>query len=436
MTRNQPVRAAVLIDLEWRPDSGGHVKCWDRLAEAAVGLDAEIDLTLHFSSPPSQPVPLPRRLGANVRYRFHPPVFSTRRLPFLSAMPDHADLGGFHRGLAESLRGADVIHTTDGFFTFAKTAARVCRRHAVPLVTSIHTDTPAYAGLFTADLVERLFGAGPRSRWLLRQTRIAERVERQFGRALGEHLAACDFALVSRLEDERTARAALPAERIGWLRRGVDRDLFHPNKRDRAWLEETFGVPEGAGVVMFAGRVDRGKNALPLARAVARMIDAGENVFLLCAGEGADRQAVREQLGSHAACPGNLDQRTLARAYASSDVLAAPSTVEIVGNVVMEAAAAGLPALVNGHSAMARLVVPGRTGWIVDGAEEKAWQPALRNALSDRCRLREMARAARRHAKTGLPGWRDVLRDDVLPVWQGIVLAGLTGGGGTRRRAA
>ena len=42
----------VLVDLPWRTQAGGHVKCWERFAQAAttLGDDLEIplDLTIHF----------------------------------------------------------------------------------------------------------------------------------------------------------------------------------------------------------------------------------------------------------------------------------------------------------------------------------------------------------------------------------------------------
>ncbi|MCP5373230.1 MAG: glycosyltransferase [Hyphomicrobiales bacterium] len=431
MRPGRPLSVAVLVDLEWRADSGGQVKCWDRLAEAAVGLGGQVDLTVHFSCPPGEGPPPVRVLGDNVRYRFHPPRFSTRRLPFLSAMPDHADLGRFHRGLAAHLAGADVVHTTDAYFTFARTAGRWCRERAIPLTTSIHTDTPAYAGLYTASLVERLSAALPPARWLLRGARLAERVEAGFERALRDHLRACAMVLVSRPQDRERALGCVAADRVGFLRRGVDRDLFTPEKRDRAWLGRAFAVPGDAFLVLFVGRVDRGKNALPLARAVHRLAAAGRPVHLFCAGAGDDRAAIAGLLGGGATCPGHLDQATLARVYACADLLAAPSAVETLGNVVLEAAAAGLPAVVNGRSGMGRVVTAGEDGLVVDGSDPSDWAAALDRAMADRGALAAMGRTARRRAEARLPTWRLVVEEDLLPAWDRAA-----GGRGAGRRAA
>src|SRR5689334_5089613 len=154
--RDRRTRVHVLVDLARRAGSGGHVKSWERLAAAAVGFGDTLDLTVHFSGESAGT----RALADNVRFTTHRPVFSSARLPFLSPVPDHSDLAPFHPELARSLEAADVVHTTDAYFAYARTAERVARRRGVPLVTSIHTDTPRYTALFTAATIEHLFGHG------------------------------------------------------------------------------------------------------------------------------------------------------------------------------------------------------------------------------------------------------------------------------------
>ena len=145
------IRVAVLVDLEWRETAGGHVKCWERLSKAATRRD-DLDMTVHFSGEAERV----HELAPNVRYLVHKPVFSTNRIPFLSHVPDHTDLAPNHWGLAGYLPSVDVIHTTDAFFNFAKTALRVAKRTPVPLTNSIHTDTPT---------TPRCLPPGPSSGW-------------------------------------------------------------------------------------------------------------------------------------------------------------------------------------------------------------------------------------------------------------------------------
>src|SRR5689334_6925065 len=150
----RPLRVGVLVDLPFGPHSGGHVKCWTRLAEAAGRRAGDLDLTVFFTGNEPRAI----EIADHVRYEIVPPVFSTAHVGFLSHVPDHTDLAPWHPHVAAALRGVDVIHTTDGYFTYARTAWRVARRRRIPLVNSVHTNTPEYARIFTAQTIEKLFG--------------------------------------------------------------------------------------------------------------------------------------------------------------------------------------------------------------------------------------------------------------------------------------
>lgn len=410
-----PLRVAALVDLAWTPLAGGHVKCWERLAEAACRIPGELDLTVHFSGDAAAR----HELAANVRYLVHPPVFSTRSLPFLSHVPDHTDLAPYHPRLARALAtGYDVIHTTDGFFAFARTALRVARRTGVPLVNSIHTDTPGYARVFTVQTVQRLVGRGWLGRLLIERFRVADRAGDDMDRKLARHQAACAYALVSRPEERARALKVLPEHRLGMLRRGIDLEAFTPAKRDRAALEARAGIPRDRVLLLFAGRVNRGKNVMTLAHAVRRLLDGGLPVHLVCAGKGDDRQAVLDLLGPHASCPGPLPQDELQALYADCDLFAFPSEFEVFANVVNEALASGAPVALTDKIGMEHMV-DADTGVVVrDSASPDAWAAALAPLAGDPARLAAMRVAARARAERLLPTWLDVLRHDLLPSWR------------------
>ena len=134
------------------------------------------------------------------------------------------------------MRGYDVIHTTDGTFAAARTAARVSRWHGIPLTNSVHTTTPYYTRVFTAVTVERLTGTGPLSRVLLDRFGVARAAESRMQRMLDEHYRRCAFVLASRADDRARLAALLGPARVGLLRRGIQRDVFDPGQRDRRWL--------------------------------------------------------------------------------------------------------------------------------------------------------------------------------------------------------
>ena len=414
--RTRPLRVGVLVDLPFGPHSGGHVKCWTRLAEAAGRRPGDLDLTVFFTGDEAREI----AVSGHVRYAIVPSVFSTARVSFLSHAPDHTDLAPWHPRIAKALAGFDVVHTTDAYFTYARTALRVARRRHIPLVNSVHTNTPEYARIFTAQTIDRLFGAGLVGRALRGRLRVPEFVERRMLRQLDRYHRACDFVLVSRPSQLETATRAMPG-RVGLLRRGIEHQLFHPARRNRDWLASEFGIAPETTVVLYVGRLNHGKNVGLVADAVAALVGRGRPVHLLCAGDGDERAAILARLGSAASCPGNLEPDRLAAIYASADLFAFPSEIEEYANVVLEALASGLPVMVSAPSSMGRLLVENVTGLVLPGSDAGAWAEAIAALAADPARRRDMSHAARAYAERRLPSWDDVLATDLLPHWRDVV---------------
>jgi glycosyltransferase involved in cell wall biosynthesis len=407
-----PLRVSVLVDLLHRPDAGGHVKAWEKLARAAIGVGG-LDLTVHYA----RLEPGLEALADNVRFRFHRPAFSTARLPFLSHVPDHTDLARHHSALARHLTDAHVLHTTDAYFAYARTAERVARRRKVPLTSSVHTDTPRYTRIFTAVTIERLFGSAHLGRIINERLGVPQRSEARMRRRLLEHQRLCATSLVSRPEDVAPLARILTPERVGLLRRGIDRALFSPMNRDRAWLESTFGVPPRRVVVLFVGRVDRGKNVPTLVAAIEDLLRAGRPLHLFCAGQGAERAAIAARLGPAVSCPGTLSPADLARVYASVDVVAHPSEIEESSNVAREALASGR-AFLSTETVARGLFTDGEDGVIVRGGSVAAWSAALASVEQSAALRDRLGAAARRRAEAAFPTWREVLEEDLVSVWR------------------
>lgn len=405
-----PIRANVLVDLDWTPQAGGHVKCWERLTEAAAGFPELVDITVHFRGPRRRAV----SIAPNVRFMVHPSGLSTRWLPFLGGAPDHTDLAPLSPGLLPHLLRCDVIHTTDAFFAFARTARLAARISGTPLVYSMHTDTPAYARIYAESILRRaggrLFGPLLVDRWRLPE-RVASRMEKRQVR----HTRRCAGVLAATWGDTGTS------SRRARLRRGIDRDRFHPGRRNRSWLTDTFGVPEDALVLVSAGRISAGKSVMTLAAAARTLIDQGWNIHVVLAGEGAEAAAFRRVLDAHCTLPGVVDQDTLARIEASADIFVFPSRVEISPNAVLEAKAAGLPAIVDPQGGGTYIVEDGVDGVVVADPDPAAWAAAIEVLARDPGRRAAIGRAARREVEQNRPSWSDVLIEDLIPVWRAAV---------------
>ncbi|MBX6320903.1 MAG: glycosyltransferase [Rhodospirillaceae bacterium] len=412
-----PLRVGVLIDLEWSPRAGGHVKSWERLAEAATRLPDLVDLTIHLQGRAGRVC----IFANNVRFATHRPVFSTAMLLARSSVPDHTDLAPLHPGLLNRLWRYDVIHTTDAHFAYARTARLAARLWNTALVHSVHTETSGYTRLYSEMLLQRL--PAVLGRPLIDKLHLPDRLANRMTRRLQHHLAACDKVLLSARGDP--ARLGLPAAgpRIGLLRRGIDKDAFNPKHRDRTRLEATYGVPPERAVLMFAGRIEHGKSVMTLAAAARRLLDRGLNLAVVMAGDGSERDSVLKLLGDRAVLPGTVDPKTLAWLYASSDLFVFPSRIEESPNVVLEAKACGVPVLVAPGGGDVFVAKTGADGIIVADPSPESWATAIGELLGSPARRAALAEAARADVVNNRPSWDDVLAEDLIPVWQAAVAA-------------
>jgi len=349
-----------------------------------------------------------------VRYALLPPVLSTARL--VRDVPDHTDIAPWHPRLARVLGDYDVIHTTDAFFCYARTATRFARRHGTPIVSSIHTNTPEYARITATQLLQRRLGNGLAYRAANDVLALPDRVSAVLERRLAHHLASVTSAMGS-YGGEFDARYRDRHCGVS-LRRGLDRAVFNPGRRDRAWFEARFGLPPGHFVAMYAGKLNAGKNVPVLAPILERAREAGMPIHLLCAGSGPERAALEAVLGPALTCCGTLDQDELARAYASADLFLFPSTIDESGNAAVEALACGLPALLASGSGVASRMADCAGLRVLPGDRPDLWAAAITDLAETPAQLAAMAAAAHAYTEQHVPSWGDILAEDLLLVWQ------------------
>jgi glycosyltransferase involved in cell wall biosynthesis len=406
---SERISVGVFVDLKRDLSASGQVTCWDRLARAAAGEADRIAIDVHFLGDRETEEPL----APNVHILTHRPVLETARLG-LGGMPADTDLSPLHPRVVGRLGRYDVLHTTDAFFSLARTVLFFGKLLSKPLSSSVHTDVPRYTRIFAGQILGR---SGMFRRWLLDGLRLDERLGRRMQRRLERYLSRCDRVLVSSPEDLERLKGSVEPGRLSFLRRGLDKDSFHPRRRDRRRLAAAHGIGEEEFVVLFVGRIDDSKNPLVLARALRRLLDEGRSPRLLLVGSGGREGEIRRLLGDRAVFAGILPQSELGRVYASADLFAFPSETEVLPNVVLEARASGLPVAVSGRAGAAQMVeAPGQDGFVIDG-DAGEWAAAIRWAMDHAAERKRMGESARAAAERTWPSWADVLRNDLLPVW-------------------
>jgi glycosyltransferase involved in cell wall biosynthesis len=141
-----------------------------------------------------------------------------------------------------------------------------------------------------------------------------------------------------------------------------------------------------------------------LATAFRKLCEKRRDVALVVAGDGPYLEKMRSEL-SHlpAYFLGYQDDGQLPPLYASADLFVFPSRTDTLGQVVLEAQASGLPALVTSDGGPKESIEDGRTGLIVSSDDPARWAAAILDLLDDTPRRQRMALlAAQRAARCSL----------------------------------
>jgi glycosyltransferase involved in cell wall biosynthesis len=180
--------------------------------------------------------------------------------------------------------------------------------------------------------------------------------------------------------------------------RGVDTSRFSPSKRT---------VTDGRFRMGFVGRLSPEKNVRFLAALEKALLAEHRSGFrFLIVGDGSELDWLKRNL-VHADFTGVLRGEPLSEAYANMDAFVFPSQSDTFGNVVLEAHAAGVPAVVTRHGGPKFLVQHGVSGFIAN--DEAGFVRSVLALMTNPARRNAMGQAARLHAESR--SWDRVMED-------------------------
>ncbi|MGD2047528.1 MAG: glycosyltransferase family 1 protein [Gemmatimonadota bacterium] len=280
----------------------------------------------------------------------------------------------------------DVVHVaTESTVGFS--GRRWALSNHIPLVTSFHTNFPAYLPDYHM---------GPLEPVLWRYLRwFHSRSTTTFCPSRDTLEMLRDWGFHPRLEV--------------WGR-GVETELFSPARRSREARERI--APGADRILVYVGRLAAEKRVDFLLDAFLRVRDAlDDRIALVFVGDGpaGERLRAREEEGVH--FTGFLRGAPLAEAFAAADLFVFASDTETFGNVVLEAISSGVPAVTVDRGGVTETVIPGRTGVLVPPGDLDAFAGACIDLLRNEGRRRQLAAGARAEALTRR--WDEIL-DGVL----------------------
>lgn len=284
--------------------------------------------------------------------------------------------------LAEQLEEfrPDLVHVT-GPSDLGMMGLLLAHRMRLPLAASWHTNLHQYAA-------RRLPAWLPMTGW--GRARVESLVEEVALRLLWRFYEPARLCFAPNPELVRMLRRAT-GRPCHLMARGVDTELFHPGRRRRP-------ATGGALRVGYVGRLSREKNVRMVAdlaqqmQAVREQVVREEGLQFVFVGQGKEEAFLRAEI-PRAEFLGVLQGEALAQAYADLDVLIFPSETDTYGNVVQEAMASGVPAMVSDEGGPQFLVEDGVSGFCC-GRQD--WVACLRKLQAEPGLHRAMREEARR----------------------------------------
>jgi glycosyltransferase involved in cell wall biosynthesis len=286
-----------------------------------------------------------------------------------------------YRRVINALRefNPDVVHIT-GPNDIGMLGAAAAHDLGIPVAASWHTNVHEYAARRLDRLLPRTISGKTRAKLLQLIEDQSFRLAAYYFQVARFHFAP-NRELTSKLHDATRKPCSL-------MERGVDLAMFNPAHRRRG--------DNGQFVIGYVGRLSTEKKVRSFAELARAVESAGyHHVKFVFVGHGSEEPWIRKNI-PNAEMTGVLRGAALSGAYADMDMFAFYSETDTFGNVVLEALASGVPAVVTDKGGPKFIVENNRSGFVCTSSEQFT-ASALR-LIASKTLQRDMAVAARERA--------------------------------------
>lgn len=208
------------------------------------------------------------------------------------------------------------------------------------------------------------------------------RVERWLAR-----ISTVLIAVSPEVRDDLVHLRVAPAAKFVVVRLGIELDeRVGGDESTRAETRRQMGLGPDAFIVGWVGRMTAVKRTDDVARTLQKLVDLGVDAYLCLVGDGPDREHLERyahELGVIRRCLFLGYQEDVARFYDAFDVLLLPSVNEGTPVSVIEALAAGRPAVATRVGGTADVVRDGVDGFLVGVGDTDALAERLANLAAD-----------------------------------------------------
>ncbi len=182
---------------------------------------------------------------------------------------------------------------------------------------------------------------------------------------------------------------------------GVDTMRFRPDRTARERVRRDLGISSDATVFIYLGRVNRDKGLLDLAQAFSALGKIRADAHLVLVGPDEDKLGA-SLTAAAAACSDRLHRVDFTDRpqdyFAAADVFCLPSYREGFGSTVIEAAAAGIPAIGSRIYGLTDAIVEGETGLLFEAGNTRQLEQCMHALARDAALRRRMGQNGRERA--------------------------------------
>jgi phosphatidylinositol alpha-1,6-mannosyltransferase len=229
-------------------------------------------------------------------------------------------------------------------------------------------------------------------------------------------LLTADHVFSNRREDWTNLKRIIPADRLTYVRPGIDPAAFARDERGGMALRTSWKVgsdPVVLSAAMFRPDV-KTEGLAWVIRSCGRLVKQGTKLHLVIAGDGRERgkleRLAAETLPGRTRFVGKTPRSAMARFYSAGDLFAFPGIRESLGMVFLESQACGLPVVAFLNGGIPEVVRDGETGFLSPLYDEHAFDLALLRLLSDRRLRGQMGGAATAYIR----GYHDMEKNYTL----------------------
>ena len=263
----------------------------------------------------------------------------------------------------------DVVHAASPVLLGAQSVAWA-DRNKVPAVAIFQTDIAAYTERYGFKLLRPLVD-----------------------RAMANFHAGATINLAPTTE-VRDYLIRLGLSNVEVWGRGVDLELFHPNRKNTEAVSELRNrfAPNGQKIVGFVGRLAAEKQV----DRFSELFSVPNTTFVIV-GDGPERANLEQKFrGADVHFVGKQSGDELANHYASFDAFVHFGTEETFGQTIQEAQAAGVPVIAPAAGGPKFLIDSAASGYLVDPTIKNGFTPVLTELLASEELLSRIGEGGRR----------------------------------------